>query len=481
MLRADMPATAAPLVLAFPTALPAIRLATKDDAAAAVSSWIQVAVAGDYDDSRYGKFSITPEMLAAMVLNFTSGKFPVPPTEICVDYDHLTTKASQVPGDGKAAGWFKALETRDDGTTLWARVEWTDAGAEAISSKEYRFFSPYFTTHYENQQGEDIGPALINGAITNRPFLQGMQPLSLALSQGDASRWATARAGRGVFVALTTLTDNDKRARLEYAIQQRFGTYHDDYYGWDAWFIDTIDGREAVFCRQRHYGSHAGYFIVGYTFADDGSVTFTSDPEEVVNNWARLGAGDGGRELMAKIFELMSADGKAIKISADQLEGTELVKALRAQIPAADAKVLSKAEFEAMDTTVKTLSASVETLKTESAANKAEAEKATKALAQADAEKKVDVLIAAGKVLPAQRAIYIELALNSGEMFEKLTKDAPVVIKLDAAIGGSGADASTKAQQLATAAGALRTADPKLTAEQATALALEQHPEFYEG
>jgi phage I-like protein len=155
----------------------AIRL--HEPPAGQTSTWIQVAVAGDYSDSRYGQFSITREMLEAMVLNFSSGKFPEPPTEICVDYDHLTTKESKIPGDGKAAGWFKELQTRNKGTELWARVEWTDAGADAIRSKEYKFFSPYFTSNFETNAGEEIGPCLINGAITNRPFLQGMQPLTL--------------------------------------------------------------------------------------------------------------------------------------------------------------------------------------------------------------------------------------------------------------------------------------------------------------
>ena len=471
-----MPATVAPLVLAFPTRLPAIRLTSASGAAAPVTSWIQVAVAGDYEDKRYGQFAITTEMLSAMVLNFSSGKFPVPPTEICVDYDHLTTKASQVPGDGKAAGWFKQLETRDDGTTLWARVEWTAAGAEAIASNEYRFFSPYFTSNYEDQNGDELGPCLINGAVTNRPFLQGMQPLSLALSR----QWKSGY-GAGVYVQLTTLTDNDKKARLETAVQQRFGAFSSDTYGyssWDTWLVDTIEGVEAVFYRSR------SYYIVGYTFADDGSVTFTGDPVEVVNNWARLGALNLETDPMSKkTFSLTAADGKTkFEIAEDQLEGTDLVKALRAQLPAVDAKVLSKAEFEAMDATMKALGASVEALKTESAANQAAADKATKALAQSDAEKKVEALVTAGKVTPAQRETYVELALSNAEMFTKLTGTLPVIVKLDTVVGG-GQDilAGAKDTQLAAKAAALRQADPKLSAEAAVALALEQNPDLYQG
>jgi len=158
------------------------------------ASWIQVAVVGEYQDPRYGQFSITPEMLSSMVLNFSSGRFPEPPTEICIDYDHLTTKEPTAPGDGKAAAWFKELKVDADGEELWARVEWTPEGAAAVRSGEYKFFSPYFSTDFENNKGEKLGPCLINGAITNRPFLQGMQPLSLSAGRGKSQHPLDAAA-----------------------------------------------------------------------------------------------------------------------------------------------------------------------------------------------------------------------------------------------------------------------------------------------
>lgn len=476
MLRPSMPATVTPLVLVCPTRLPAIRL--NADAATPVSSWIQVAVVGDYEGNGYGQFSITKEMLETMVLNFSAGKFPEPPTEICVDYDHLTTKDAKTPGDGKAAGWFKELQTRDDGTTLWARVEWTPAGAEVIASGEYRFFSPYYSTNFATPKGEEIGTCLINGAITNRPFLQGMQPLSLALSVNAGAGPRPAQ----MFVALATLTDNDKRARLETAIQQRFGTWRDDDYGWNAWLVDTLDGKDAVYCVSATNARTSAYFVVGYSFGEDGSVTFTSDPEEVVNNWARLSAGNGGNALMAKIA-LKAANGSTVEIDSEQIEQLPLVKELRAKLPAADAKVLSKTEFDAMDGSIKTLTASVTDLQTKVTASTEAADKANKALAKKEADDKVGALIAAGKVTPAQKDTYVDLALSNAEMFEKLTKDMPVVVKLNTVLGAAtaAADASDKTAQLTALTAEIRTADPKLSDEQAMTKALERRPDLYEG
>lgn len=185
--------------------------------------------------------------------------------------------------------------------------------------------------------------------------------------------------------------------------------------------------------------------------------------------------------MSKKMFALTAADGKSVQVSEDQLENTELVKSLRALVPAEGSKVLSQTEFTALTGKVETQGAAIEKLTTESAANKDAAEKANKALATAEADKKVDALIAAGKVMPAQRDHYVELALNHGEMFTKLTADMPVIVKLNKQTGSGDEAATDKAAQLDAKAKELRAANPKLSAEQATALALEQDPSLYQG
>lgn len=461
-----MPATATPpLVLVFPSRLPALRKMS-DGGNAPASSWIQVAVVGDYEDPRYGKFSITREMLASMAANFSEGKFPTPPTEICVDYDHLTLKEAQRPGDAKAAGWFKQLETRSNGDELWARVEWTGAGAEAVKSAEYRFFSPAFRTDFVTNAGEHIGPTLINGAITNTPFLQGMAPVTL--------RSLAHRAGvaSDKVVVLTTLTDNDKRWRLEVALQQRFGHWEYDYCC-NVWLIDTIDGAEAVFQRD------TAKFIVGYTFGDDGTVSFTGDPEEVVVTYSRLTAGDGGKSLMATIH-LKAADGKAVAIDEKALEETDLVKSLRAQLPGKDQKVVPAAEYQALTSSVDELGKKVTALTATAEKAEADAKTANDALVRKNAETEVAALMAEGKITPAQKDTFIELRLSNEEMFKKLTGTLTKVVPLNDP-KGSGEDADATRDPLQLKADEIRAADPKLTAEQAYAKALEQNKSLYKG
>ncbi len=162
------------VILSWPTLLsgPA---AEKGDAVP--RSWIQIARTGEFTSNRYGKFSITRDDLAQMLHNFNNVT-PKAPTELPIDYDHLSMDPKK-PGDGIAAGWMKKLELRNNGDELWAEVEWTEDGAERIRKKEYRFISPSFVKDHVHKDGRKIGTTLIASALTCHPFLEGMSALTL--------------------------------------------------------------------------------------------------------------------------------------------------------------------------------------------------------------------------------------------------------------------------------------------------------------
>ena len=159
-------------------------------------SWIQLARTGSFKSNRYGEFAITKDDLSTMLRNYTEVT-PAAPTELPVDYDHLSMSPSK-PGDGIAAGWFKGLELREDGDELWGLVEWTPEGATRIRNKEYRFVSPSFVKNHTHKDGTLIGPTLLAAAITNHPFLEGMAALTLYnfTAMGDLAVTETGRTRR---------------------------------------------------------------------------------------------------------------------------------------------------------------------------------------------------------------------------------------------------------------------------------------------
>jgi len=144
---------------------------------AAKKSWVQIARTGKFVSNRYGKFEISKADLSSMLKNFNEIT-PQPPTQLPIDFDHLSMSPSK-PGDGIAAGWVQQLELRDNGDTLFAEIEWTPQAALNIATKQYRFFSPSFAKDYTHKDGKKIGTTLLAGALTNHPFLESMAPVSL--------------------------------------------------------------------------------------------------------------------------------------------------------------------------------------------------------------------------------------------------------------------------------------------------------------
>ena len=166
-------------------------------------SWIQLAKVGKFTSSRYGEFEITPQDLAVMAANFVAhGQRDRTP----IDYDHLSV-SPKVPGDAAAAGWLQKLETRNDGAELWGLVHWTAPAAQRIAACEYRFVSPSFSKTYTTNAGVEIGPYLHAAALTNSPFLNDMQGVTLCAdprfgwlaaadaddADGDRAGWADGR------------------------------------------------------------------------------------------------------------------------------------------------------------------------------------------------------------------------------------------------------------------------------------------------
>lgn len=140
--------------------------------------WFQLAKSGTFFSPVYGKVTISEQDLRTMHRNFKEIT-PVAPTELPIDYDHKSDAPElHAAGEAKAAGWVQDLELRENATELWCRPKWTRKAATSIAAGEYRFVSPFFVTNFlDKLSGKRIGPTLRAVAITNRPFLEGMQEI----------------------------------------------------------------------------------------------------------------------------------------------------------------------------------------------------------------------------------------------------------------------------------------------------------------
>lgn len=97
---------------------------------------------------------------------------------LSIDYNHAADLAAPKGGAAPAAGWITNMEATPNG--IWADVEWTDAGARAIASKEYRFLSPSFL------HGADrVITRILGAALVNRPALPQLTALASAAAVGE--------------------------------------------------------------------------------------------------------------------------------------------------------------------------------------------------------------------------------------------------------------------------------------------------------
>lgn len=131
---------------------------------------------------RAGKFfhndveiEITKEDLKRMVQNF---KENVRKIDLMIDFSHESDK--------EAAAWIQDIYLAEDGQELWAVVDWTEDGEEAVRKKKYRYLSADFQFNYkDNETLQEHGPTLFGAGLTNRPVVKGMAPTILSESKSE--------------------------------------------------------------------------------------------------------------------------------------------------------------------------------------------------------------------------------------------------------------------------------------------------------
>jgi len=125
--------------------------------------WIMLVPAGRIEavDGRVF-LNDTPE---AVVATFQNHGLQLP-----IDVNHKS-EVAPAGEETPAMGWITALDVREG--AIWARVEWTPRGREALANREYRYISPAF---YHDEAGrilEIVSAALVTQPAFRMPALAG--------------------------------------------------------------------------------------------------------------------------------------------------------------------------------------------------------------------------------------------------------------------------------------------------------------------
>jgi hypothetical protein len=132
----------------------------------------QILRTGTFRDPRYGEFSITKQMMQAMVENFARNAYR---QKIYIDVAHK-------PEDGAAAEVKSlALECSGESCRLVGNLEFTPFGLEAVKERGFRYLSAEYADNYtDNESGASLGPLLIGGGLTIRPVQKGQNEIVLS-------------------------------------------------------------------------------------------------------------------------------------------------------------------------------------------------------------------------------------------------------------------------------------------------------------
>lgn len=164
--------------------------------------WVQITSEGDYKGYPGGRFKFDRATFETILINFHNHpSYDGAQGVIPWDFHHaseFSPSDGTIPVSGAPAqGWISELEIREgnDGKAqLWARTNWLEPARGYIKAGRYKWASVVVDFGARDPEtNEKLGAQLISVAITNNPFVEGMQPLVAASK--DARRPAAAMVG----------------------------------------------------------------------------------------------------------------------------------------------------------------------------------------------------------------------------------------------------------------------------------------------
>jgi phage I-like protein len=293
------------------------------EGAQARTGWIHVAPEGSWEGHPDGAFTLTTAGFESCIYDAERRATPQ-----SVDYEHASLYPTGEPTP--AAGYVQKLERRADG--LWALVEFTERAATMIKAGEYRFCSGVFAFERRDRQTGDVIQCMLDSiALTNRPFIDGQEPIALsqrALAERDmtppqgardeaekglAWRREHGRGGTEIGVARARDLSNGK-SLSKYTIKRMlayFSRHEVDKQG-NGWSPGEDGFPSAGRIAWALWGGDAGY-----AWARKMARAFDADERAASVRAATVVALNGGRQHMNMIKR------EAMMAALDSLDGNE--------------------------------------------------------------------------------------------------------------------------------------------------------------
>ena len=134
------------------------------------STWVHLTTRGTWKGHPAGEFTFGDETFGQIIANFERTKTPVP-----FKYEHpMQMGGEPIPSAGKV------YDLRANESGLWGFTKFTDRAAELIRGEEYEFCSVVVAFESTSREtGEEIGAELLEVGLTDNPFIDGQQKITL--------------------------------------------------------------------------------------------------------------------------------------------------------------------------------------------------------------------------------------------------------------------------------------------------------------
>ena len=414
------------------------------EGAQARTGWIHVAPEGSWEGHPDGAFTLTRAGFESCIYDAERRATPQ-----SVDYEHASLYPTGEPTP--AAGYVQRLEQRSDG--LWALVEFTERAAGMIKAGEYRFCSGVFAFERRDRQTGDVIPCMLDSiALTNRPFIDGQEPI--ALSQNARAATVVALNGgrqmnmisrEAVMAALESLDGKEFAEEQLHALVTGVAALEAAKSG------KTVEheGEEMkadLKCGPGYEASEAALAMPAPSAPMAEPVPpMIGEPAPAIDQ----GVQDAAEMVMGKLTSATGMDAAAIMAALDQNLDAVLAALMGAAAPSA--------ADTASSLSVRLLSQQLGAVKERLAGY----EKAERAAADRALDLEVDALVQDGRILPASREQWRTLARTARDQFRALSATLPRVVPM-----GREATATATASSNATALGdtILDMTDPRVVA-----------------
>jgi phage I-like protein len=256
----------------------------------------------------YGPVKLTAAIATDMIKNFNDNvRASSTSAGIPIDFEHGDTQFKDM-----AAGWIKKLFSEKDG--LYADVEWTEPGKDALQKKLYKFYSPgFYLKGYEDPEtGKPYENVMTGGGLVNHP---GM-PHSLPPIVNDEKNHLTdEKKSHIVFVEIK----KDNTMKLPEIIAKAKADRTDE----EQKFVEAHKG-ELTFAQAKTEGFAADAATTAPTVAE------TPKKEEASNGEIKMSEAEYKdlikmkeerklEKMVVKVKEITFSD-KGVRLPADQVE-----------------------------------------------------------------------------------------------------------------------------------------------------------------